>query len=215
MEMNDNRTGQEDMKFETRALPEPDLHAPVPGIKKPEPKGNFVLAILDFVKTLLISFGIVFILWTYIVKPVQVEGNSMYPSLQDGSIGFSNVLGYKLGGLDRFDISIIYLDGGNKYLVKRVIGMPGETVSYKDGSLYINGEVMEEPFLETSYTSGFDVFTEDFEEVTLGPDEYFCMGDNRPYSRDSRYYGPFTKSQMSSKGVFVVLPLQQFGVKSW
>jgi len=136
--------------------------------------------------------------------------------LEDGYFGFSDLIGYRLTGLKRFDIVIVYLAEKKEYLIKRVIGLPGETVEYRNNQLYINGEPVEEPFLDESYTSTYPgSFTGDFKTEKLGDDEYFCMGDNRPHSSDSRYYGAFHKSDIVSKGVFVVYPFKGFGVYTW
>ena len=140
----------------------------------------------------------------------------MYNTLEDGYFGFSDLIGYRLTGLKRFDIVIVYLAEKKEYLIKRVIGLPGETVEYRNNQLYINGEPVEEPFLDESYTSTYPgSFTGDFKAEKLGEDEYFCMGDNRPHSSDSRYYGAFHKSDIVSKGVFVVYPFKGFGVYTW
>ncbi len=172
--------------------------------------------IWDFLKTLLISMTIVFLCTQFLARPIRVQGSSMYPTLESNALGISNVLSVRLGDIRRFDIAIIYLGEKNEYLVKRVIGMPGETLEYKDGVLKINGEVMEEPFLNKEYKDSFGTgFMSDVEPVTLGEKEYYCLGDNRPGSRDSRYYGPFEKEQILAKGAFILLPLSQFGVKSW
>ncbi len=75
---------------------------------------------------------------------------------------------------------------------------------------------MDEPFLNADYTSQWgDEFMSDVEPITLGEDEYYCLGDNRPNSRDSRYYGPFTNSQIIAKGALILWPFSDFGVKSW
>ena len=174
------------------------------------------LDLFEYTKTLLISFIVVYFVLRYICIPVQVQGSSMYPTLEDQSVGISNKLGYKLRGLSRFDIAIIHVDDADKYLVKRVIGLPGETISYHDENLYVNGKVVEEEFLNEDYRKEYGLnFTSDIQEITLGEDEYYCLGDNRPYSRDSRSYGPFHVEQISSKGVFILFPFRNFGVKSW
>lgn len=173
--------------------------------------------IFGFLKDLVISLVVVLFIVQVIVRPVQVVGHSMDPTLQDRSYGFSNVIGLRLGGIDRFDIVIVYVEEKDEYLVKRVIGLPGETVSYTGGTLYINGNAMEEPFLDQEYIDSYTdgVFMSDVEPVTLGSDEYFCLGDNRPHSTDSRYYGPFHRKDIAAKGIFVFWPLNEIGVKSW
>lgn len=176
---------------------------------------RFKSEVFDYCKTLVQTFFAVYIIVNFFIVPVQVEGNSMYPTLKDDSIGVSNKIGYSLMGISRFDIVVISLD--NKYLVKRVIGLPGETIAYKDDVLYVNGNPIEEPFLDAEYkkneTTG--LFTSNLEEFKLGSDEYYCMGDNRPHSRDSRYYGPFHKEQFVSKGVMILYPFSNIGIKSW
>ena len=141
----------------------------------------------DFLKMLLISIVVVFLCTRFLIRPVRVDGDSMYPTLHNNAIGFSNILTYRMQGLKRFDIAIIYVPEKKEYLVKRVIGLPGETIA--------NGS-----------------FTQDFGPVTLADDEYFMLGDNRPYSSDSRWYGPFKKEQIKAKDVVVLFPFQQIGV---
>lgn len=173
--------------------------------------------IWSFLKDMVVSLLIVFFVVQVLVRPVQVVGHSMDPTLQDQSYGFSNVLGTKLGHLDRFDIVIVYVEEKDEYLVKRIIGMPGETVSYQGGQLYINGNAVAEPFLDTEYAASYPegTFMNDVDPIILGEDEYYCLGDNRPHSTDSRYYGPFHKKDIAAKGLCVFWPLNAIGVKTW
>ena len=172
--------------------------------------------VLDFLKDLAVCFVIVFFITKVLVKPVRVNGESMYPTLKNNDIGISNTIGFRTGGLKRFDIAIIYIEAKDEFIVKRVIGLPGETVSYQDGQLYINGEPMDEPFLDQEYVAEYgDDFMEDVAPVTLAEDEYYCLGDNRPHSSDSRYYGPFKKSIIACKGVLTLYPFSSFGVHTW
>ncbi|MGM9942271.1 MAG: signal peptidase I [Bulleidia sp.] len=183
--------------------------------KKPE-KSSAVKEVLSFLKDLAVSMAVILVICNFIVRPVRVYGDSMYPTLLDGGIGFSNVLGMKTGDLERFDIAIIYLPQKSEYLVKRVIGLPGETVSYKNGQLYINGEPIEEDFLDQAYVEECgQYFMSDVAPITLGDDEYYCLGDNRPASSDSRYYGPFKRENIRSKGVLILWPFSDFGLHTW
>ena len=155
-----------------------------------------------------------------VVKPVQVKGSSMYPTLKDGDYAVSNVIGTTTGNINRFNIVIAYLPEKNEYIVKRVIGLPGETVEYTGDQLYINGKAMNEPFLNEEYKKSYKEdtgtnFTSDIAPITLGDDEYYCLGDNRPRSSDSRVYGAFKKSQIKSKGVCVLYPWSEAGVETW
>lgn len=172
--------------------------------------------VLDWAKTLGISFLIVTVTVNFFVRTIRVDGSSMYPTLENNEFGISNVLSVKLDKIDRFDIAVIYMDKENKYLVKRVIALPGETVSYRSGILYINGKEVKEDFLNTEYVRTYNgTFMKDVEEITLAEDEYFCLGDNRPNSKDSRYYGPFRRNQIKCVGALILYPFDRFGLKSW
>ncbi len=132
----------------------------------------------------------------------------MYPTLKDGDFGFSNVISVKLSKLERFDIVIINSPLGDDKLVKRIVGFPGEQVDYIEDVLYIDGKPVEESFLNQNYMNEFYAtsdtpFTKDF-SVTLGDNEYYCIGDNRPNSSDSRVFGPISEDSIISKGVFVI-----------
>ena len=130
----------------------------------------------------------------------------MYPTYKDGQIGVSVIPSKE--NIERFDV-VIVKDSDGKMIVKRVIGMPGETLSYKDDVLYIDGISTAETFLDKEYVALCSKpFTFDIEPLTLGKDEYYCLGDNRRISRDSRYYGPFQSDDIVSKGVYV-LPFGQ------
>ncbi len=163
----------------------------------------------DFIKSLLqtiiTAVVIVFICFKFVFISTEVNGSSMYPTLQDGDRGFSFVITKNIS-INRFDICVIDSQKSGKLLVKRIIGMPNDKVTYKDNKLYINDEYVQETFLND------DVYTEDF-EVQLGEDEYFCLGDNREVSRDSRYYGAFQKSEIKSTNFFAYYPFERFGVK--
>lgn len=116
----------------------------------------------------------------------NVIGESMSPTLKDGELGFALRTKLHLTEIKRFDIVVV--DNGYKMLVKRVIGLPGEKVEYRDNKLYINDNYLSEDFL-------VDTMTEDF-SVTLGDNEYYVLGDNRQHSSDSRVYGPFSENKI-------------------
>ena len=184
--------------------------------QNPEEKNPFWKEALLFVRDIAVYMAVVFLLSNYVIRPVQVIGSSMYPTLEDKEFGFSNLIGYRTDGLKRFDIAIIYIEEKEEYLVKRVIGLPGETVSYTGGQLYINGQAVAEDFLDEEYKKSYgSAFMEDVEPVVLGEDEYYCLGDNRPRSSDSRVYGPFKKDRICSKGVAVLFPFSRIGVHTW
>ncbi len=217
MEKNKKETLSETQVFERLTNPGvEEKHSEKQTKKEPDKDSSAASEVLDFLKDLVICMAVVFVITNFIVRPIQVKGNSMYPTLKDQSMGVSNTLGYNIGSIQRFDIVIIYIPEKNEYIVKRVIGLPGETVSYANGQLYINGEAMEEPFLDQDYVESYGSgWMPDVSEITLSDDEYYCLGDNRPHSSDSRYYGPFKKENIKSKGIFIAWPLSEFGTETW
>lgn len=137
-----------------------------------------------------------------IASPIRVNGRSMDNTLKDGDIMILNIIGYRTSKLKRFDIVVV--DNGKDYLIKRVIGLPGEKVEYKDNELYINGKVTKD-----KYGIGN---TKDF-KIELSSGTYFVLGDNREDSLDSRFYGPFSKNKIIGKTNYTVFPFNRFGEK--
>lgn len=186
--------------------------------------------ILGFIKVFVVSAVVILLFVNFVAHPVRVDGRSMYPTLKDGEFGFTNVGGVLLNGVERGDIVVVTMkeEGQKTHWVKRVIGLPGDTVSCVNDVVYINGKVLDEtkyidPDYRQSLVDKFGYFNkvpnadntnvEDFEEVKLKDDEYYVMGDNRPYSKDSRYVGPVKKSQIFAKKMLVLLPISDIGVK--
>lgn len=186
--------------------------------------------ILGFIKVFVVSAIVILLFVNFVAHPVRVDGRSMYPTLKDGEFGFTNVGGVLLNGVKRGDIVVVTMEekGQKTHWVKRVIGMPGDTISCVNDIVFINGKVLDEtqyidPDYRQSCVDQFGYFNkvpnadntdvQDFEEVKLGDDEYYVMGDNRPYSEDSRYVGPVKKSQLFAKNMLVLLPISDIGVK--
>lgn len=137
------------------------------------------------------------------LKPVIVSGHSMDTTLDNGMFGYSLIV-KDTTEIKRGDIVIVQTD--DHYIIKRVIGLPGETIQCFNGDIYINDKKLEE-----DYTSSD---TDDFDAITLGIDEYFVMGDNRSNSKDSRTIGPITKDEIVSKHIFVLNSIAKFGLHS-
>ena len=96
------------------------------------------------------------------------------------------------------------MDDGDEYLIKRVIGLPGETIEYKDNQLYVNGKKIKDNYGSEK--------TEDF-KTKVPKDSYYALGDNRTNSRDSRYYGAFHKKKILGKTKLIIFPFNRFGNK--
>ena len=154
-------------------------------------------------------FLLIIIIRTFIITPIRVNGDSMNPTLKDGEIMILNKIGYSINGVERFDIVVVDYNGDK--LIKRVIGLPGETLKYENNILYINGQEVEEPYLNES--------TEDFNITSFGyskipRDCYFVLGDNRDDSKDSRIIGCVSEKQIKGKTSLVLLPFSDAGYRN-
>lgn len=113
----------------------------------------------------------------------------MFPTLHNGDLALCS----RFSSIDRFDVVVVNVD--NVKIIKRVIGLPNETIEYKDNKLYINGEQVQD-----NYNNGY---TKDF-KYSLKDKEYFCLGDNRENSKDSREYGGFTRNQIVGEKLYEI-----------
>lgn len=163
----------------------------------------------DSLKLILIVFVILFLM-IYIVSVTQVVGSSMSPTLSDGEVLILNKFNYRIFDVKRGDIiSLDYED--TKYLIKRIIGLPGETVEIKNNQLYINNTLYEEDYLPD------DLVYPDFSLNDLGysviPDDmYLVLGDNREDSLDSREIGLIKKEEINGKIVFRLWPINKISI---
>lgn len=184
--------------------------------KKNRKKSKFAIEILDLIRTVLICAVVVFVCTKFFFKPVRVDGDSMKPTLKDGEYGFSNVFSILNEDFSRFDVVVVNHNEDNSLWVKRIIGMPNDTVEYKNDKLYVNGKYLEENFLDKEYVNrqtnnGEIQFTRDFGPVKVKKNEVFLMGDNRLVSHDSRAVGAFEISDLLSKSVFIYFPFDEIG----
>ncbi len=150
---------------------------------------------------------LVLLLVIYVVSLQQVVGPSMSPNYQDGDILILNKLHYKIHNPKRFEVAAIKYND-TKYFIKRVIGLPGETISYQNGILYVNGEVVEEKF-KTTTTADFSL--EDLGYETIPKDYYLVVGDNRENSLDgrSKEVGLIHKKEFIGKVTFRIWPFRR------
>ncbi len=147
---------------------------------------------------LIIIFVVLF--RTFILTPVRVKGPSMIPNLKEKDVLLLNKLktSYKRG-----DIVVIKLSGKKEEMIKRIIGLPGDTIEIEKGVVYINTKKLEEP-----YKKGM---TGNLEAIKLKENEYYVLGDNRGLSMDSRLFGPVTKKEIKGKTKIRIYPFNKIG----
>lgn len=140
---------------------------------------------------------VVLLFRSFIATPVRVNGTSMYDTLKGNELLILN----KLGKVDRYKVVVVDYNG--EKLIKRVIGLPNETIEAENNSIYINGKKIKD---EYGYGKTFD-----FAKVTLEEDEYFLMGDNREISKDSRIIGPINIKDIKGTTNFILFPFNKIG----
>ena len=192
-------------------------------IKPADRKTAIISAVLDWLIAIAIGVLAGILLVVFVVQRDNVYGDSMVPTLRDGYIVMTEKVSTYFDNYDRGDIVILDgedMEGYNheEYLIKRIVGLPGETVRIADGHVYIREAgaadfyMLDEPYLvdgvETYVMSwGLD---RGYNEITLGPDEYYCLGDNRPVSNDSRNLGPFSANRIKGIAFVIIYPFNAF-----
>ncbi|MCM3586092.1 signal peptidase I [Mesobacillus maritimus] len=173
---------------------------------------------VEWFKALSLGIIVFVAIRTFFFSNYVVEGESMLPTLEDGNKVVVNKIGFEANDLQRFDVIVFHANEQEDY-VKRIIGLPGDTINYRDDQLYINGEQIDEPFLEKYRSKLFGgVLTGDFtlEEVTgkvTIPEGYiFVLGDNRRGSWDSRHFGLIAVEQIVGKVNLRYWPLDEMDV---
>lgn len=178
--------------------------------KDEKPKDvNLVKELLSLIIYIGIVVLICFLIITFVGRRTTVHGSSMEPTLQSGDSLWINMLAYRFGDPERYDI-IVFPYEDEVHYIKRIIGLPGETVQISEtGDISINGELLKEPIkFDRIRDNGIAA-----NPITLGPDEYFVLGDNRNNSRDSRWadVGNIKRDKIVGKAVFRLTPLKKFG----
>jgi signal peptidase I len=179
------------------------VDAPPPEAGEPKPSGfrNAVEWVAIAGGALLVAF----LIKTFLLQAFYIPSLSMAPTLKINDRVLVNKLSYDLHDVNRGDL-VVFESPPNegtqtKDLIKRVIGLPGETVESKDGHIVIDGRILEEPYL------GPDVVTGPMEKTTVPEKHVFVMGDNRPNSRDSRYFGAIPQSLIVGRAFVRVWPI--------
>ena len=173
---------------------------------------------LDIIETVVIALSIFLIVYLFVASPHQVNGQSMMPNFQSGEFVLSDKVSYRFNNPKRGDIVVFHAPeaancpkGTGCDFIKRVLGLPGETVEVYDNAIWINGQKLEEPYIPADYETMPGLATKG-KSIYLGPNEYFVSGDNRPYSSDSRAWGAITKNDIVGKALFRYWPLKSAGL---
>jgi signal peptidase I len=173
----------------------------------PAPLRQLRRELRSWTRDLAVALALALVIIIFLYQPVKVEGTSMAPLLSDQERIFINKFVYHFEPIERGDVVVFWypLDR-SKSFIKRVIGLPGETIEIRAGHLYVNGKELAEPYVPASYLD-----QSKFPPMVIPSNEYFVMGDHRDSSNDSRVFGPVPRQFIYGKAVFAYWPVDHFG----
>jgi signal peptidase I len=192
---------------------EPEIHPeqPVAEIQPaplPEPVVRSVSGWKLWMRDLIFSAAASVLIITFLYQPVRVEGTSMLPRLVDQDRLFINKFVYHFEAIEPGDVVVFhYPRDPQKSYIKRIIATPGDRLRIDQGRVYVNGQLLSEPYIPEEYRD-----TRSLEAMVIPSDEYFVMGDHRSISSDSREFGPVKRDLIYGKAAFVYWPSQDVGV---
>jgi len=168
---------------------------------------------IDTIQSILIAASIFLVIYMFLFRPFQVNGTSMFPTFKDGQFILTNLITLRISGPVRGDVIVFNAPiDQEKDFIKRVIGLPGDTIYLQNGNVYVNGKKYDESaYLHGIQTGGGD-FLHEGQTITVPDNNYFVMGDNRPASSDSREWGFVPVSKLIGKSMLVYWPLNALEV---
>lgn len=185
---------------------------PSPDTKVPQPLSR---RLWEWFKVIVIAVALGLLLTTFVIQRNTVIGKSMLPTLREQDELLIEKVSKWFGGISRGDIITVHMENrsfneGEANIIKRVIGVPGDHVKLEQGLVYLNGELLEEPYLAANAKT--PVKNSMYQELRLGEDEYYVMGDNRSASLDSRTFGPIHKNDIIGEVLIRIFPFKAIGV---
>lgn len=164
-------------------------------------------AIWEFIKVIVVSLAIVLPVRTYVAQPFIVSGASMEPNFHNGEYLIIDELTYEFRPPERGEVVVFrYPLNPSEFFIKRIVGLPKETVEIKSGKIFIGGAAFEEPYLSDSLKTAPDI------KIMLDDGEYFVLGDNRAHSSDSRFWGALPQEKIMGRALLRLWPIARAGI---
>jgi signal peptidase I len=158
------------------------------------------IAILEALQPIVMAFAIFMMVYLFLFQPHKVDGSSMFPNFHDKEFILTDKISYRRIEPQRGDVIIFHAPPPfDSDFIKRIIGLPGETVMVKDGGVFINDKKLAEPYLPSSFVTMEKAFLREGVPYTIPSGYYIVMGDNRGFSSDSREWGPISRSAIVGK----------------
>ncbi len=172
------------------------------------------LFLVDTIQSILIAASIFLVIYIFFFRPFQVTGESMFPNFQDKEYVLTNLIVLRFQNPKQGDVIVFKAPPApDKDFIKRVIGLPGDTVMVKEGKVFVNGKQLDESkYLKTDVKTYGGSFLQDGQTITVPQGNYFVLGDNRPYSSDSREWGFVPQENIIGESFFSYWPLNEMHV---
>lgn len=169
--------------------------------------------LLDSLQTFLIAASVFLVIYVFLFRPFEVKGDSMYPNFYDQEYILTNIIVLKFSNPKLGDVVVFKAPPDpDKDFIKRVVGMPNDTIMIKNGYVYLNDDILDETsYLKTDIKTHPGAFLKEGAAVKIPNDEYFVMGDNRLFSSDSREWGFVKKDKIIGTSMFIYWPLSKLG----
>ena len=168
---------------------------------------------MDILEVVVFAVAIFLFVYLLIMQPHKIKGMSMHPNFPDGEYLLTDKVSYRFGEPKRGDVVVFKAPTGqgDEY-IKRVIGLPGDSVMVKSGKVYLNDALLNETYLENTIITSSGKYLSEGKSVVVEPGTYIVIGDNRPHSSDSRAWGPITKADITGRAWFVYWPFSNAGI---
>src|SRR3989344_798927 len=172
------------------------------------------LFIIDIAQTLLLAAAVFLVVYVFLFRPFQVNGDSMYPNFTDREYVLTNIIALNFAPPKKNEVVVFKAPPDpEKDFIKRVIAIPQDKISIKDGSVFLNGEKLDESkYLKPDVLTYAGSFIKEGQEITVPENNYFVMGDNRNFSSDSREWGFVKREDIIGKSFFVYWPPDKIGI---
>jgi len=174
--------------------------------------------ILEFVQSIVLALSVFVLLYLFVAQPNQVKGSSMVPNYTDGEYLLTDKLTYQFSEPKRGDVVVFKAPASEPCAeneceyIKRIIGIPGDTVKVEEQKVYLNGNLLDQKFLPADFVTDPGEFCQEGIEVMVPQGEYLVFGDNRSHSRDGREFGPIKKDLIVGRAFFKYWPTTSMGL---
>lgn len=170
--------------------------------------GHFI----EFFETIVVVGAIFALIYLFVAQFHKVSGNSMVPTLQSGDFLITEKISYRFGSPKRGEIIVLKNPRDESQdFIKRIIAVPGDTIRIENGAIFVNGQLLDEPYLPPGTKTHAGSFLTEGTTVRAGPNQYFAIGDNRDHSSDSRDWGHLTREEIVGKALFRYWPPKSMG----